>query len=257
MGKNYLIIRNLTKIYKSDVTDGIIALDDISFSINKGDFVSIVGSNAAGKSTLFNLIMGNIYPSCGDIILDGQSICSLPEYKRAKIISCVKQNPNESVINSMTIAENMALIMLKKCNTGLRKGVKNEWRYNFISLLKSFNIGLEKKLDEKINNLSGGQKQTISLLMATLTEPKLLLLDEHTAALDPKVSHSVLEITNDIVNKNEVTTLMITHNIYQALKYGNRLIIFDQGKIVLDINGMKKKSFDIDKISSFFGNNMN
>lgn len=254
MGKNFLIIKNLTKIYNSDITDGTMALDNVNLSVNEGDYVSIVGSNAAGKSTLFNLITGLLQPSKGEIILDGQSIYDIPEHRRAKFISCVKQNPNDSVINSMTVAENLALSMLKNKRSGLKTGVKEEWRNEFISILKPFNIGLETKLGEKMSNLSGGQKQTIALIMATLTKPKLLLLDEHTAALDVKVSRSVLKTTNKLVKMNKITTLMITHNIYQALAYGNRLILFNQGRIVFEVAGQEKKSLDINKLERIFRN---
>lgn len=257
MQKNFLVIKNLSKIYNPDITDGVKALDNINITLNRGDYVSIVGSNAAGKSTLFNLITGRTHPTKGEIILDGNNITNFSEDKLAKFISSVKQNPNDSVINSMTVVENLALSLLKTEKSGLKPGVKMECKKRFISMLKPLNIGLETKLDVKMSDLSGGQKQTIALIMATLTKPKLLLLDEHTAALDLKVSHSILEITNQLVNKSKITTLMITHNIYQALNYGNRLILFNRGKIVFDVSGRRKKLLDVNKFERIFRNSMN
>lgn len=252
MKKNYLTIKNLTKVYNPGASDQIVALNNLTLSVDKGEFITIVGSNAAGKSTLFNLISGSLSPTTGDIVLDRQSICSLPEFKKARFISCVKQNPNESIINSMTIAENLAMVKLKNKAAWLKKGVKPEWKENFVTILKPFGLGLEKRLDDKMSNLSGGQKQTIALLMATLTQPKLLLLDEHTAALDPKVSRTILEITDKIVRENKVTTLMITHNIHQAIEYGSRLILLDQGKIGFEISGEGKKSLNATGLETYF-----
>lgn len=254
MEKNFLIISNLTKIYDSNTPRGTLALKNVNLSIKEGEFVTFLGSNAAGKSTLLNIIIGAMKPSQGDIILDGQLISNIPEYLRAKFITCVRQNPNESIINSMTVAENLTMVKIKNQTPTLSRGLKEMWRKEFISILKPFNIGLENKLDEQMCNLSGGQKQTISLLMATLVRPKLLLLDEHTAALDPKVSKSILKITNDIVKKKKVTTLMITHNIHQALKYGNRLIIFNRGEVVLDISKEEKKHIRIKQIEKYYVN---
>jgi putative ABC transport system ATP-binding protein len=252
MKKNFLIIKDLTKIYNGEGSDRVTALNNLAFSVNEGEFITIVGSNAAGKSTLFNLIAGSLLPTSGDIVLDGQSICNLPEFKKARFISCVKQNPNESVINSMSIAENLAMIKLKGKIAWLRKGVKQEWRQEFVKVLKPLGLGLERRLDDKVNNLSGGQKQALALLMATLIKPKLLLLDEHTAALDPKVSRTILEITSKIVKKNKVTTLMITHNIHQAIEYGERLIFLDWGKIGFDISGDEKRLLEVSSLESNF-----
>jgi putative ABC transport system ATP-binding protein len=252
MEKKYLTIKNLTKIYNPDTPDEIVALDDITFSVSEGEFVTIVGSNAAGKSTLFGLITGSLLPTAGEVILDNKSICYLPEHKKAKIISCVRQNPDTSIIGSMTIAENLAMVKLKNKRVSLRKGVKSEWKQVFATMLKPLNLGLEKRLDEKMNNLSGGQKQTVALLMATLTQPKLLLLDEHTASLDPKVSRSMLKITDKIVHQNKVTTLMITHNIRHAIEYGSRLILFNHGKIGFEVSGMAKKSLKTHELEAYF-----
>lgn len=257
MKKNFLTIKGLTKVYNAGVDDKITALSNFTLSLNEGDFITIVGSNAAGKSTLFKLISGAITPTSGEIILDGVSLSNFNESQRAKVISCVRQNPNESVINSMTIAENLALVKLKKTNAGLYKGVKREWRKEFASLLRPLGIGLEKRLDDRMDSLSGGQKQTVALLMAMLARPKLLLLDEHTAALDPKVSKLILKITNEIVKKNMVTTLMITHNIYQAIEYGDRLILLERGRISFEISGKEKKSLNILDLEGYFKGDIN
>lgn len=252
---NFLTVNNLTKIYDPGSSNEVVALDNLSLEINEGDFITIVGNNAAGKTTLFNLISGARFPTSGKIILDTRTISDLPEFKRAKYISCVRQNPNDSVITSMTLAENLAIAKLRGKNAKLQKGVKSEWRYEFTSMLKPFCLGLEKRLDDRMSVLSGGQKQIVALLMATIEKPKLLLLDEHTASLDPKTSKTVLEITDQVVNDKKVTTLMITHNVHQAIEHGNRLILLSEGKIKLDVKGKKKKSLNIFDIEKLLNNN--
>lgn len=255
MKKNFLKIKGLTKTYNSGTEDQITALDNLTLSINEGDFVTVIGSNAAGKSTLFKLIAGTINSTSGSIFLDGESFSNINEAQKAKIISCVRQNPNESIINSMTIAENLAIVKLKNIGRGLRVGVKQEWREDFTLLLKSIGVGLENRLDDKMSNFSGGQKQAVALLMATLIKPKLLLLDEHVAALDPRISRTILEITRKIVQEHRVTTLMITHNIHHAIEYGNRLILLERGKISFETGGKKKKSLDILDLEKYFRGN--
>lgn len=249
----FLSIKNLTKIYNAGAGEKLVALNNFSLTVNQGDFITIIGSNAAGKSTLFKLITGAVTPSSGKIILEGNNLFKLNESQRAKIISCVRQNPNESVINSMTISENLAMVKLKMLKPGLKKGVKEEWKNEFKELLKPLGIGLEKRLNDKMSSLSGGQKQSVALLMATISNPKLLILDEHTAALDSKVSKVVMQITKEIVQKNKVTTLMVTHNIRQAIEYGNRLILLKKGKIAFTANEKKKSSLDITDLEGHFG----
>lgn len=245
MENNFLTITELRKIYNANTVGEVVALDHLSLSVAEGEFVTIVGSNAAGKTSLFNAIAGSILPTSGDIILDGKSILKIPEFKRSCFISRVRQNPNDSVMVSMTLAENLAMAKLKGKRAGLSKGVKKEWRDEFISLLKPLNLGLEKRLDDKISLLSGGQKQTVALLMAIIIKPKLLLLDEHTASLDPKVSARVLEITDRIVKDSGVTTLMITHNIHHAIGYGSRLILLDSGKVGFEASGEQKRKLKV------------
>ncbi len=242
MENNFLSVRNLKKVYDPGTSGEVVALNNLSFSLAEGEFITIVGSNAAGKSTLFNAIAGSLTPTSGDIVLDGKSIVKDPEFRRSRVISRVRQNPNDSVLVSMTLAENLAIAKLEDRNPGLSKGVKKEWREEFVALLKPLELGLEKRLDDKIDLLSGGQKQAVALLMATLVQPKLLLLDEHTAALDPKVSKKVLEITERIVRDSGVTTLMITHNIHDAIQFGNHLILLDQGTLGFEATGEQKQA---------------
>lgn len=257
MKKDYLIINNLTKIYDYGNSYKVRALCDFSISINKGDFITIVGSNAAGKSTLFNLISGSILPTSGNIILDGESILKQPEFRRAKFVSYVKQNPNESVINSMTVAENLSMAKMRSKDSGLSKGVKNECKKEFFAMLESFGMGLEKKLDDKVFSLSGGQKQALVILMATIIKPKILLLDEHTAALDPNTSKIILKITDQIIRQNKLTTLMITHNVNQAIEYGNRLLILQKGSIKFEADRLKKATLSIMEIKNQLENSLN
>lgn len=243
--EHLLTINNLYKIYNPGTAGEVKALDHISFSVNPGDFITIVGSNAAGKSTLFNALAGSLMPTSGDIFLEGKAITSMKEHARAKYFSRVRQNPNDSVIPSMTLAENMTLAHLRGKKANLSLGVRQSLKEEFAALLKPLGLGLERRLDEKIDLLSGGQKQTVALLMATMIEPKVLLLDEHTAALDPKVSERVLQITNQIVQEKQVSTLMITHNIHHALEYGNRLILLERGKIGFEASGEEKKRLTV------------
>jgi len=245
MTNDFLTVRNLRKVHNTGTAGEVVALADLSFSLVEGEFATIVGSNAAGKTTLFNAIAGSLTLTSGDIVVDGKSIIKLPEYMRSRFISRVRQNPNDNAMVSMTLAENLAMAKLKDANAGLWKGVKKEWREEFVTLLKPFGLDLEKRLDDKIDLLSGGQKQVVALLMATIVKPKLLLLDEHTAALDPRVSKKVLEITDRIVKDSGVTTLMITHNIHHAIEFGNRLILLDRGKVGFEASGEQKRSLSV------------
>lgn len=245
MENDFLKIKDVVKVYNPGTSGEVMALNKLSFEVSKGEFVTIVGSNAAGKTSLFNVVAGSLSPDSGEIILDGKSILKIPEFKRSRFISRVRQNPNDSVMVSMTLAENLAMAKLKDGKAGLSKGVKKEWREEFVNFLKPLGLGLEKRLDDKIDLLSGGQKQTVALLMATIIKPKLLLLDEHTAALDPKVSKKVLEITNRIVKESDVTTLMITHNIHHAIEFGDRLILLDRGRVGFQASGEQKQKLNV------------
>jgi putative tryptophan/tyrosine transport system ATP-binding protein len=241
MAEHYLVIKNLTKVYNPGTSGEVKALDDFSLNLYKGEFLVIVGSNAAGKSTLLNMISGSLMPTAGDILLGGKSLVKVAEHKKAKFISKVRQDPNQSLATSLTLAENLAIAKLRSLPVGLRRGVKNEWREEFKNILAPFGIGLEKRLDDKVDLLSGGQKQTVALLMATMTKPELLLLDEHTAALDPKVSKTILDITQKLVEEHSITTVMITHNMSHALHYGHRLVLMQSGKIKYEAGKEKQQ----------------
>ncbi|MBY0539521.1 ATP-binding cassette domain-containing protein [Patescibacteria group bacterium] len=245
MENEYLILDNLYKIYNPATAGEVTALDHMSLSLKRGEFVTIVGSNAAGKSSLFNAIAGSLELTSGKIILDGARIDHLDEHVRAAYVSRVRQNPNESTVPSMTLAENLAMAKARVVGAGLGKGVRKEWRPEFEALLKPLGIGLEKRLETEMSLFSGGQKQSVALLMATMIKPKLLLLDEHTAALDPRVSEQILRMTDNEVRKHNITTLMITHNIHHAIKYGDRLIMLERGRVVFEASGEGKKKLTI------------
>lgn len=245
MANDFLIVRDLKKIYNPNTTGEVVALSGLFFSASEGEFVTIVGSNAAGKTTLFNAIAGSITPTSGDIVLDGESILKLPEFKRSQFISRVRQNPNNSVMTSMTLSENLAIAKLRGGDVGLGMGVKKEWKKEFAVLLGTLGLGLERRLDDKIDLLSGGQKQAVALLMATMVKPKILLLDEHTAALDPKMSAKIMEITNALIRENGITTLMITHNIHHAIEFGDHLVLLDQGRVGFEAIGERKQKLTV------------
>lgn len=245
---NYLVISKLKKTYFPNTLSEVNAIRDISLTLKKGEWVTIIGSNAAGKTSLFNAVAGNLTPDSGEMLLDGLDLKMLPEWERAKMITRVKQNPNDGIIRNMTLAENLSMAKLRETKKGLQRGVKTVWKDEFKKLLASFHIQLETRLNDKVDLLSGGQKQTVTLLMATLAHPKLLLLDEHTAALDPKMSERVLTITNDLVRRHKITTLMITHNLNHAINYGDRLLLLDRGRIAFEATGKTKKNLTPAKI---------
>lgn len=244
----YLEIKNLKKIWNDHTEHKVVAVDDISFTLNKGDFVVIVGSNASGKSTLLNMISGNTLPTSGTILLDGEDITNIEEHKRSLKISKVKQDPNHSLVSGLSIIENFALAIKRGLSKNLRIAVTKENKHYCRKSLKELNLGIEKRIDSDVSLFSGGQRQAVALVCATLNNPELLLLDEHTAALDPKTSQRVLELTDAIIKKEKITTLMITHNITNALTYGNRLIVLESGKIKYDIEGDAKTKLTIEEV---------
>jgi len=218
------------------------ALNGIDLTLNEGDFVTVIGGNGAGKSTLLNMIAG-VYPvDCGKITIDGIDVTKLPEHKRAKYIGRVFQDPMNGTAADMQIVENLALAARRGKARGLQAGVLRKEKEYYAKTLKELDLGLETRLTSKVGLLSGGQRQAITLLMATLQKPKLLLLDEHTAALDPKTAKKVLELTERIVEKDNLTTIMITHNMKDAINIGNRLIMMNDGKIIYDVSGEEKKA---------------
>lgn len=236
-----LEIKGVYKTFNPGTVNEKHALNGIDLTLNEGDFVTVIGGNGAGKSTMLNMIAG-VYPvDCGSIIIDGQDVTKLPEYKRAKYLGRVFQDPMTGTAADMQIVENLALASRRGKFRTLAPGVSKKEKAAYIELLRSLDLGLETRLTSKVGLLSGGQRQAITLLMATLKRPKVLLLDEHTAALDPKTAHKVLELTTEIVSKNNLTTIMITHNMKDAIAIGNRLIMMNDGKIIYDVSGKEKK----------------
>ncbi|MDD3923798.1 MAG: ATP-binding cassette domain-containing protein [Erysipelotrichaceae bacterium] len=249
-----LELRNVTKVFNPSTFNELVLYRQLDLKVESGEFVTIIGSNGSGKSTLFNIICGSLLPDAGDILVDGNSILKLPEFQRAKRFARIFQDPQLGSSPSLTILENLAIAENKNRRFDLGKAIDDKKIDHFITLLKEFDLGLEEKLNVKINNLSGGQRQALALLMVTMGNPSLLLLDEHTAALDPKTSEKIANLTNRIVKDNNLTALMITHNLRQAIELGDRLLMFHKGKIVLDLNGEAKKSLTvrglIDKFNS-------
>lgn len=230
-----------------------ILFENLNFEANSGDFITIIGSNGAGKSSFLNLLSGELTIDSGNIFLDGKDIKNEREYKRAKYISKVHQNPSNGTAPSMTVLENLSMAYNKGKVFGVGFGLEISKIDFFTTTLKSLNLGIENQLETRVSLLSGGQRQSLSLIMATFNKPKILLLDEHTAALDPKTSNIVLEKTCEIVNKNsEMITFMITHNLEDAIKYGNRLIMLHKGNIIFDVRDEEKEKLTVDKLLEMF-----
>lgn len=237
-----LKITNVHKTFNPGTVNEKKALNGVDLVLNEGDFVTVIGGNGAGKSTLLNMVAG-VYPvDCGTILIDDTDVTKLPEHKRAKYIGRVFQDPMNGTAADMQILENLALAARRGKSRGLRPGVTHKEKEQYIELLKSLDLGLETRLTSRVGLLSGGQRQAVTLLMATLKKPKLLLLDEHTAALDPKTAKKVLDLTEKIVERDNLTTIMITHNMKDAIAIGNRLIMMNDGKIIYDVSGEEKKS---------------
>ena len=247
-----LEIRNVEKTFNPGTINEKKALNGINLHLNEGDFVTVIGGNGAGKSTMLNMVAG-VYPvDCGSIVIDGVDVTRLPEYKRAKYLGRVFQDPMTGTAADMQIEENLALAARRGKRRTLRAGITAKERKEYVELLKILDLGLEKRLTAKVGLLSGGQRQALTLLMATLKQPKVLLLDEHTAALDPKTAKKVLDITESIVEKNNLTTIMITHNMADAIRVGNRLIMMHEGQIVVDVKGEEKKNLTIEQLLQLF-----
>ena len=228
------------------------ALQGIDLHLNDGDFVTIIGGNGAGKSTLLNAIAG-VWPiDEGSIHIDGQDVTAVPEHKRASLLGRVFQDPMTGTAANMQIEENLALAARRGKKRGLGWEVTKEERAKYHDMLVSLDLGLEDRLSAKVGLLSGGQRQALTLMMATMVKPKLLLLDEHTAALDPKTAAKVLEITDKVINENKLTALMITHNMNDAIKHGNRLIMMNEGRIVYDVSGEEKKNLTVEDLMKKF-----
>lgn len=249
-----LKVNNLCKVFNKNTVNENVVFDNFNLTVNKNDFITVIGSNGAGKSTLLNLISGTLKCDKGSIMLNEKDISNLPEYKRTKNIGRVFQDPSLGTSPSMTILENMSMAYNKGKHFGLTFGIEKKKINYFKELLSQIGLGLENKLYSKVGLLSGGQRQSLALIMAVMSKPKLLLLDEHTAALDPKTSEKINDLTQNIVNKYKITTLMVTHNLNHAIKMGNRLIMLHHGKCILDISGEEKKKLTIEKLLEKFEN---
>lgn len=240
-----LEVKNIYKTFNPGTINEKVALNGVSLTLEDGDFVTVIGGNGAGKSTLLNAVAGTWLVDEGQILIDGIDVTRLPEHKRAIYLGRVFQDPMTGTAATMGIEENLALAKRRGQKRLLRSGITKAEREEYVELLKILDLGLENSLTSKVGLLSGGQRQALTLLMATLKKPKLLLLDEHTAALDPKTAAKVLETTDTIVNRDHLTTLMITHNMKDAIAHGNRLIMLMDGHIILDIRGEEKKHLTV------------
>ena len=243
-----LELKNIYKTFNAGTVNEKQALKGIDLTLEDGDFVTVIGGNGAGKSTMLNAIAGVWPVDEGQIIIDGKDVTKLPEHKRAAFLGRVFQDPMNGTAATMGIEENLALALRRGQSRTLRAGIKASEREVYKRLLSTLGLGLENRLTSKVGLLSGGQRQALTLLMATLKKPKLLLLDEHTAALDPKTAAKVLETTEMIVNRDHLTTLMITHNMKDAITHGNRLIMMMEGKVILDIRGEEKKKLTVEDL---------
>lgn len=248
-----LKLENISKTFNPGTVSAKTALNGLSVHLEPGDFVTIIGSNGAGKSTLFNAIAGSFYVDAGSVILDGEDITYKPEHKRAKVVGRMFQDPLKGTAPNMTIEENLALAYVRAGEkASLFSTLKKKDKEIFREKLALLNMGLEDRLKHPVGLLSGGQRQALTLLMATMSTPKILLLDEHTAALDPGTAEKVLELTKNIVEKDHITCMMITHNMHQALELGNRTFLMSDGNIVLDVKGDERKGLTVDDLLNKF-----
>jgi putative tryptophan/tyrosine transport system ATP-binding protein len=247
-----LKIDHIVKVFNAGTVNEKTALNGLSLHLNEGDFCTVIGGNGAGKSTMLNAVAGVFQVDQGSIVIDGIDVTKLPEHKRAKYIGRVFQDPMTGTAATMQIEENLALAKRRGKKRSLRSGITKAEREEYKELLKILDLGLEDRLTSKVGLLSGGQRQALTLLMASLVKPKLLLLDEHTAALDPKTAAKVLEATEKIVNRDHLTTLMITHNMKDAIAHGNRLIMMKDGQVILNISGEEKKKLTVEDLLEKF-----
>ncbi len=247
-----LEIIDIYKTFNKGTVNEKHALNGVSLKLHEGDFCTVIGGNGAGKSTMLNAVAGVWPVDAGAIIIDGENISALPEHKRAPYLGRVFQDPMTGTVADMEIIENLAIAARRGDRRGLRWGVKKSEREEYREMLKRFDLGLEDRMSTKVGLLSGGQRQAITLLMATIKKPKVLLLDEHTAALDPKTASKVLELSDEIIEENHLTALMVTHNMKDAITHGNRLIMMSDGKIILDISGEDKKALTVDVLLKKF-----
>jgi len=243
---------NVRKTFNPKTVNEKIALDGLNLRLEDGDFVTVIGGNGAGKSTMLNAIAGVWPVDSGRIAIDGEDITHLPEYRRAALLGRVFQDPMTGTAATMQIEENLALAARRGQKRTLRVGITRQEREAYREKLQKLDLGLEERMTAKVGLLSGGQRQALTLLMATLKKPKLLLLDEHTAALDPRTAAKVLELSEQIVTENRLMTLMVTHNMRDAIRYGNRLIMMNEGRVILDIAGEEKKRLTVEMLMDAF-----
>jgi putative ABC transport system ATP-binding protein len=251
-----LDVKNLVKTFHLDgdstSENDRKALKNVSLTIHDHDFIAVIGGNGSGKTTLLNIIAGSVKPDEGSLVLDGEDITKKPEWKRARFISRVFQDPLVGSIGDMTLEENLSLAARRGKSHGLRWYIGGEERKSYLAMLRPLGLNLENRLNQRMKSFSGGERQSITLLMASFGHPKLMLLDEHTAALDPKTAAKVMNLTATLVRENDVPTLMITHNMKDAIKYGNRLIMMKEGEIVYEAEGEKKAHLKIEDLIGLF-----
>ncbi len=247
-----LEITGIRKTFNARTVNERVALNDVSLRLEDRDFVTVIGGNGAGKSTLLNAVAGVWPVESGKIILDGTDVTGMPEHRRAALLGRVFQDPMMGTAANMQIEENLALAARRGQKRTLRPGITREERGRYRDMLAELGLGLEDRMTAKVGLLSGGQRQALTLLMATLKKPKLLLLDEHTAALDPRTAAKVLELSERIIEENRLMTLMVTHNMKDAIRYGNRLIMMNEGRIILDVSGEEKKKLTIELLMNAF-----
>ena len=247
-----LELKNISKTFFPGTVHEKTALDNLSLTLHEGDFVTVIGGNGAGKSTMLNAIAGTFSVDSGSILIDGKDVTRLPEFKRAALLGRVFQDPMMGTAPTMQIQENLALAARRGKHRGLKWGITPQEEQEYYQKLKDLDLGLEDRMKAKVGLLSGGQRQALTLLMAALQKPKLLLLDEHTAALDPRTAAKVLALSDKIVEENHLTTMMITHNMRDAIAHGNRLIMMDAGHVVLDISGEEKKKLTVSDLLTLF-----
>lgn len=245
-------LSHIYKTFEPGTVNESVLFTDFNLSIHDDDFISVIGSNGSGKTTMLNLLCGSLVPDKGQIIRDGQDITKMKEYRRSEFISRVYQDPSKGSCPSFSILENIALADTKGKSFNLHLGIKKDRIDYYRTLLETLKLGLENRLDDKVGSLSGGQRQALAMLTSTLTPTSLMILDEHTAALDPKTADNIMELTDHLVHEKKLTTLMVTHNLKFALQYGNRLIMMHQGKAIIDVAGEEKKNLPLSEILNKF-----